>query len=593
MRFTEEFIEQVRAGNPIADVVGEYVHLQKKQGNKYWACCPFHNEKTPSFSVSPEKGFFYCFGCHAGGDVFKFVQQYENCSFLEAVEKLANRIHLALPEEDMSPEERKREAYRRRLYEVCELAADYFHNCLTKTRMGTVGIDYWKKRGLTAQTIVDFKLGYAPPEWDRMFRDFSARGYDAQVLVDAGLCMRKNGKVYDRFRGRCMFPIRDAKGRTVAFGGRILEQGEPKYLNSAETPIFNKGRLLYGLERAMPAIRQSGQAVLVEGYMDVVGVYNQGVKNVVASLGTAFTEDQARLLKRLAKEVIVAYDMDRAGREATKRVIEIAAKNGLRLRIATLPDGKDPDEYIKDHGVEAWLQVMRSAQDVVDYRLEEEISAQDITNADGKNAVLKEIFPLLADLDNAVAVDGYLGKIAKRLRMDEGIIRSEATRYFQKNKRDIYVAPARTKEGDSRSENENLKQRKAEEQVLGYILDDGPGANALFEALAVDDFETSLYRKWYSVLQAHWQEQEPLKLGESDFESEEEKAKLAEILIGSERPEGELRENYIRPLKVAALQRAYDEHCRRAEECDRQGDADGYRREMLAGMKVNEELRKW
>ncbi|WP_036466937.1 DNA primase, partial [Negativicoccus succinicivorans] len=197
MQFSKEFIEQVRAGNPIVDVVGSYVPLTRKQNN-YWACCPFHEEKTPSFSVSPDKEFFYCFGCHAGGDVFQFVQKIENISFPESVEKLAQRIGLEIPKTDLSPAEREREEERQRLYEICDLAASYFHNCLTKTRMGAAGIDYFKKRGLSAQTIVDFKLGFAPPQWDRLYRDFRERGYREKDLIKSGLCLTKNGKTYDR-----------------------------------------------------------------------------------------------------------------------------------------------------------------------------------------------------------------------------------------------------------------------------------------------------------------------------------------------------------------------------------------------------------
>ncbi len=591
VRFTEDFVEQVRAGNDIVQVIGEAVALQKK-GKTYWACCPFHHEKTPSFSVSPEKNFFYCFGCHEAGDVFSFIQKYEHCTFPEAVERLANRIHLEVPQADLSPAERKREKWRQALYEVNERAADYFHNCLTKTALGAPGLAYWQRRGLSAQTVVDFKLGYAVDEWSRLYRDFTKRGYSKELLLAAGLCTEKNGEVYDRFRGRCMFPIRDTKGRVVGFGGRILDAGEPKYLNSPETAIFNKRNLLFALSRALPAIRKTEQAVLVEGYMDVVGVHNQGVTNVVASLGTAFTEAQARLLHRSAKELLIAYDMDGAGRAATKRAIEIARKVGIRLRIVTLPDGKDPDEYIRTHGAEAWQEAVRAAQGVIDYSLKMALRQGNPTTIEGKNKILSEMLPLIVETENAVAIDGYLTKLAGALRMNEGLVRSEAQKYIEQTKKDVYVAPASSSAQESTSATGVTQRRKAEERLIGYLLQGGDVA-AVAEQVPPSDFTDPLWQAVYAQCLAV--RDETGALAEERIRAavpEEERERYARAVM-AELPAGGTATAYMRPLRRAALQDIYEQHCRQAEEYIRQGDEARYREEMKAGMKANEQLREW
>ena len=558
MQFSKEFIEQVRAGNPIVDVVGSYVPLTRKQNN-YWACCPFHEEKTPSFSVSPDKEFFYCFGCHAGGDVFQFVQKIENISFPESVEKLAQRIGLEIPKTDLSPAEREREEERQRLYEICDLAASYFHNCLTKTRMGAAGIDYFKKRGLSAQTIVDFKLGFAPPQWDRLYRDFRERGYREKDLIKSGLCLTKNGKTYDRFRGRCIFPIRDDKGRVVAFGGRIIEEGEPKYLNSPESPIFHKGDLLFAMERARKEIRKTKQAVLVEGYMDVVGVHNLGVTNVVASLGTAFTERQAQLLRRICDVAIVAYDMDRAGREATRRAIAIARETGLKLRIATLPDGKDPDEYIKQHGANAWEDVIAMAQNVLDYRLDEIIAAHDATSTDGKNMIVQEFVPEIMQTDNAITIDSYLRRLATRLRMNENIVRSEAQKIAKAQAKNVYIAPAGNRA--ETAEAPRVTPDPAEDDAIRLLFSGSAQRQDLLDQLTIEDFTDPLWKNIFAFLQTTANDTvSAAQIGREISLTVDEQARLSGVIIDGLTPRTTDVALLIRRLRKATLVRSYNAH---------------------------------
>lgn len=588
MQFSKEFIEKVRAGNPIVDVVGSYVPLTRKQNN-YWACCPFHEEKTPSFSVSPDKEFFYCFGCHAGGDVFQFVQKIENISFPESVEKLAQRIGLEIPKADLSPAEREREEERQRLYEICDLAADYFHNCLTKTRMGAVGIEYFKKRGLSAQTIVDFKLGFAPPQWDRLYRDFRERGYREKDLIKSGLCLTKNGKTYDRFRGRCMFPIRDDKGRVVAFGGRIVEEGEPKYLNSPESPIFHKGDLLFAMERARKEIRRTKQAVLVEGYMDVVGVHNLGVTNVIASLGTAFTQRQAQLLRRICDVAIVAYDMDRAGREATRRAIAIARESGLKLRIATLPDGKDPDEYIKQHGAKAWEDVIAMAQNVLDYRLDEIIASHDATTADGKNMIVQEFIPEIMQTDNAITIDSYLRRLATRLRMNENIVRSEAQKIAKTQAKDVYIAPAGNHA--EATDAPRVTADPAEDDTMHLLFSGSAQRRELLDQLTTEDFTDPLWKNIFAFLQTTANDTvNAAQIGREISLTADEQARLSGVIIDGLTPRTTDVALLIRRLRKATLVRSYNAHRKAAEQYNQAGDVEAFRREMELVVEISQRI---
>ena len=588
MQFSKEFIEQVRAGNPIVDVVGSYVPLTRKQNN-YWACCPFHEEKTPSFSVSPDKEFFYCFGCHAGGDVFQFVQKIENISFPESVEKLAQRIGLEIPKTDLSPAEREREEERQRLYEICDLAASYFHNCLTKTRMGAAGIDYFKKRGLSAQTIVDFKLGFAPPQWDRLYRDFRERGYREKDLIKSGLCLTKNGKTYDRFRGRCMFPIRDDKGRVVAFGGRIIEEGEPKYLNSPESPIFHKGDLLFAMERARKEIRKTKQAVLVEGYMDVVGVHNLGVTNVVASLGTAFTQRQAQLLRRICDVAIVAYDMDRAGREATRRAIAIARETGLKLRIATLPDGKDPDEYIKQHGANAWEDVIAMAQNVLHYRLDEIIAAHDATSTDGKNMIVQEFVPEIMQTDNAITIDSYLRRLATRLRMNENIVRSEAQKIAKAQAKNVYIAPAGNRA--ETAEAPRVTPDPAEDDAIRLLFSGSAQRQDLLDQLTIEDFTDPLWKNIFVFLQTTANDTvSAAQIGREISLTADEQARLSGVIIDGLTPRTTDVALLIRRLRKATLVRSYNAHRKAAERYNQAGDVEAFRREMELVVEISQNI---
>ena len=420
---SKEFVEQVSAETDILSVVSSYVPLRRK-GNRYWGCCPFHHEKTASFQVKPDEGFFYCFGCHVGGNAFKFISLIENINYYEAVKRQAEKLGIPIPTAEQSPQEIARENHLNDLRKIHEMAGSFYHNCLTKTGYGKDGLEYLHGRGITDQIIEEFKLGFAPDAWNKLSTAFLKRDVPAKLLLDGGLgMMRQGGGVYDRFRNRVMIPIMDERGRIVAFGGRVLGQGEPKYLNSPETAIFNKRKLLFGLDKAKKAIQQEGFALVVEGYMDAISVYAAGVHNVVASLGTAFTQEQCRHIMRYGAELYFCYDSDAAGQNATVRGLSIARSTGAKVKVVSIPDGKDPDEFIRKHGVEAFRELLKKALPLVDFYIEYVKSKVDISRLEGKLQALNELMPLLSSIrgDN-VERNVYVRKLSSLLDMDESEI---------------------------------------------------------------------------------------------------------------------------------------------------------------------------
>lgn len=429
VKLTEEFVEQVSAETDILSVVSSYVPLRRK-GNRYWGCCPFHHEKTASFQVKPDEGFFYCFGCHVGGNAFKFISLIENINYYEAVKRQAEKLGIPIPTAEQSPQEIARENHLNDLRKIHEMAGSFYHNCLTKTGYGKDGLEYLHGRGITDQIIEEFKLGFAPDAWNKLSTAFLKRDVPAKLLLDSGLgMMRQGGGVYDRFRNRVMIPIMDERGRIVAFGGRVLGQGEPKYLNSPETAIFNKRKLLFGLDKAKKAIQQEGFALVVEGYMDAISVYAAGVHNVVASLGTAFTQEQCRHIMRYGAELYFCYDSDAAGQNATVRGLSIARSTGAKVKVVSIPDGKDPDEFIRKHGVEAFRELLKKALPLVDFYIEYVKSKVDISRLEGKLQALNELMPLLSSIrgDN-VERNVYVRKLSSLLDMDESEILNTSSR---------------------------------------------------------------------------------------------------------------------------------------------------------------------
>lgn len=425
----DDFVERVRSSSDILAVISSYVHLKKK-GNRYWGCCPFHNEKTPSFSVVPHQGFFYCFGCHAGGNVFKFLSLIENVSYYEAIKLQAQRLNIPIPTYRKNAREVAEEQERNELLKIHELAGSFFHNCLTKTGLGAPGRDYFSTRQINSNIIEQFKLGYAPNLWDKLYTSFLKRGISKELLARSGLITIKDtGKAYDRFRNRVIIPIADEHGHIVGFGGRIISNNDsPKYLNSPETIIFNKRYLLFGLNLAQKAIKEKDFAIVVEGYMDAISLHSYGITNAVASLGTAFTLQQCRKILRFSSNIYFCYDSDNAGQNATMRALAIASSNGANVRVISIPDGKDPDEFVKKHGAKAFYALIDKALPLMEFQLHYVLKNVDGNTLEGKLSAVNQLMPLLANISNAVERNEYIIRISNVLGIDEGVIRSDLQR---------------------------------------------------------------------------------------------------------------------------------------------------------------------
>lgn len=415
-----EIIEEIRQKADIVETVSGYVSL-KKQGRNFVGLCPFHTEDTPSFVVSPDKQIYYCFGCQHGGNVINFVMEMDHLSLPEAAEKLADQCGVIIPEEHYSQKDISRQHKKKTFYDMYEKAAGFYHQVLEKAPEGAAGRAYLQKRGLEPKIITDFKLGFSPAEpWDALYQYLSRAGFRDSDMVEAGLITKssKNQKCYDKFRNRVMYPILDYKGQFIAFGGRVLDNELPKYLNSQDSLIFNKSENLYGLFVAGQSIRKENCVVIMEGYMDVLTAHQHGVTNAVASLGTAFTPEHAKLLKRYTDRVILAYDGDGAGTKATIRGIDILREMGFEIRIVSFPAGQDPDDFLKANGKEGWDDlVAQKSLGVLDFKLNLALNHHDCEKPEGKGAIVKELLPDIAKCQSLVERDSFIAVVAGKLKV--------------------------------------------------------------------------------------------------------------------------------------------------------------------------------
>lgn len=421
------FKEQVRREADIVKIISEYVPLKKK-GSRYWGCCPFHGEKTPSFAVDESKGLFHCFGCGVGGDVFSFIMKQENLSFVDALKFLANKFNIPIPEREKNSAELARDKEAKEIYAANDWAAKFFHSCLLNTQYGKRALAYLAGRGIGTEIITRFDLGLAPDGFDRLNKGLLSKGVTQETMVKAGLVnSRKSGGVYDKFRGRIMIPIKNPRGRVVGFTGRILDAASSpaKYMNTGDTPWFHKGNLLFGLDAAMSSIRKQQCAVIVEGHMDAISLHAAGIDWAVASMGTAFTEHQANLIKRLVPEIIFCFDSDGAGKNAAMRAIPIAQKTGLKCKVLHVPDGKDPDEFVRKQGAEAFQQLLRNAQSGVDYEINTTLAKHDLEQLTGKVEAVTEVLPFIASCESEVEVGERIRFLARTLAIDESLIQTE------------------------------------------------------------------------------------------------------------------------------------------------------------------------
>jgi DNA primase len=408
---SEDVIQKVKELNNIVDVVSETVRL-KRTGKYYVGLCPFHHEKTPSFTVTPDKGIYKCFGCGEAGNVISFVMKTRNASFSDAIQILADRVNIDIKYKD-------RNSYganpNEKLYKINVEAARYFFSNLRRNKNS---MNYLTSRGITERTITNFGLGYAVDSWDGLLRFLKSKGYSELDMLAAGLIIKSNkGSLYDRFRNRIIFPVFDYKGRVIGFGGRVLDNSKPKYLNSPETNIFKKGTNLYGLNFAMKN-NTDGMFIIVEGYMDCISLHQYGINSAVASLGTALTSNQAKLLKRYADKVIISYDADLAGEKATLRGLHILKEEGFDVRVLTIPEGKDPDEYIRSHGKDAFLRLMECSTQLIDYRIEKAAEGIDLRNSQNLVKYAEAALDIIKDL-KPVEKDLYVRKLSDKTGINE------------------------------------------------------------------------------------------------------------------------------------------------------------------------------
>ncbi len=565
---SDDFIDKLRAQADIVSIVSEYVPLNKK-GRNYWGCCPFHQEKTPSFSVAPDKGFFYCFGCQAGGDVFRFLMRVENIGFGDAVKLLAQKLNIPVPEKERTEAEKLREREREELLRANMLARDFFHAYLIKSPLGAAALSYLEERGLTVEVIKDLKLGFAPEAWNMLSTALQKRGVASDTLVKAGLAVpRSQEGVYDRFRNRIMFPIEDIRERVIGFGGRVMDTSQPKYLNSPETILFNKRTVLYNIPRAYRAIKEAGHAVVVEGYMDAIALATNGVPNVVASLGTAFTPEQSRLLLHYAPEIIFAYDSDAAGQNATMRALSIVRSSGAVVKVASFPDGKDPDEFVRKHGAEAVRNRITAATGLLDFQMSRVLGESDYSDLAGKVSVINRAVPYLAMSGSAVEVDAHIARLAEKLGIDENSIRSELKRERGQKEAGRPTIVHVRRSADS-------KEIVAEEYVLRQTLEQPDRFADIKKSLTPELFQSGPRR---NLAEAIWQSYASGKVPRAENLVqilEESAVKLLSRLMlnGESGPDvSQALDDCIRIMLLARLNEQYEAHRMQADEMLRKGD---------------------
>jgi DNA primase len=425
-------LEQIRAANDIVDVIGAYIPL-KRAGTNFRALCPFHREKSPSFNVNPHHQIFKCFGCGKGGDVFTFVREYENLEFMDAVRRLAERASIPL-EFDNNPALQQQKHIKEVLWNIHEQITQRWQSALANEAGGQIARDYLAKRGVSAEAIKLFRLGAAPESWDDTVNWAKSKGHDLAIVAQAGLIVQKEGsdRYYDRFRGRLIFPICDEQGRVIAFSGRILsgDEKQAKYVNSPETPIFTKGKVFFGIDKSKRPMLDAQSAIICEGQLDLMACYMAGVQNVVAPQGTALTPDHARILKRYVEEVVLCFDADNAGQNAATRSLDPLLAAGLAIRVATIPNGKDPDDFIKQHGGEAFREIIEHAEGFFDWYLKRLCITHDPRSDKGRVAILREFGEALVKTRNAVLIDTHAQKAALRLGVSVDSVRAE----FKKTK---------------------------------------------------------------------------------------------------------------------------------------------------------------
>ena len=503
MAFPEGFLQELKMRNDITEVVSPYVNL-KRRGRNMVGLCPFHGEKTPSFNIYTENGSFYCFGCGVGGDVISFIMKIENLDYVDAVKFLAQRAGMELPENSYDDSMSK---LRKRIYEANREAARFYYKTLYQP-LGKEGLDYLHGRMLSDRTIRHFGLGFADDDWSSLTTHLKSLGFSENELVSANLAVqRRSGNgVYDRFTNSVMFPIIDLRGNVIAFGGRIMTDQKPKYLNTSDTPVFKKSENLFSLNNAKNA--GSRTLMLCEGYMDVIAVTQAGFKNAVATLGTALTTEQAMLIKRYADEVIICYDADEAGQKATARAIPILRNAGLLVRVLTIPNGKDPDEFIKSQGAdgpEAFKAIIDRSGNDVDYRLQKLKADFNLDVSDGKVGYLEAASRIIASIQSPIEQDVYASKLCKEFQIDKNAFKAQLQKLNKSRYREDYRKQQQKIRADLSGRGDRVDTDKAkvprsssaEEALVVYLINNPDSAERISGEISAEQFQNSLMRRYY------------------------------------------------------------------------------------------------
>ncbi len=536
MPLPEAFIQELKARSDLAEVAASYVNL-RHAGRNFVGLCPFHNEKTPSFNIFPENGSFYCFGCGAGGDVITFVRQIENLDYIEAIRFLAQRAGLQVPENSVDDGMSR---VRARIMEINRETARY-SNAVLNSEKGAAGMNYLTERGLTPGTIRHFGLGYAPDSRYSLVDYLEKKGYTQNEMILANVAFKgRSGRAVDRFFSRVMFPIIDLRGNVIAFGGRILTDEKPKYLNTSETPVFNKGSFLFALNFAKNAC--SEQLILCEGYMDVIALHQAGFTNAVATLGTALTPSQAHLMARYTKEVVVSYDADEAGQKAASRAIPILRETGLLVKVLTISGGKDPDEYIRSNGQNGrvkFKQLLETSGNDVEYRLQKIKRECNLQNAEGRVAYLTGAAAVLATLDSRIEQEVYAGKLSEEIGVERPAIMLQVDKNRKKLRKDqeqkefkaFQQQAAGFRDSINPEKSQYLRAASAEEALIAYIVRYPEHAIQIYGVLPPEKFVTEFNRRVYLVIMGRIIDGKATSLTDiSESFSVEEMAAIAKIL---------------------------------------------------------------
>ncbi len=545
-------VDEVRAAADIVKVVGDYVKL-RKAGANYMGLCPFHQEKTPSFAVHPAKQIFHCFGCGVGGDVFKFVMMIDSLTFPEALRRLAEKVGVTLSDTFGDAAYDANARVRTALYKMHEAAAKFFAGQLSGTAEGRLAQAYLEDRGLTDEVVGRFRLGYAPADGQALTRHLTGAGYEAELLEKSGLVGHdaERSRRYDRFRRRIIFPIANDSGKVVAFAGRALGDEQPKYLNSPETPIYTKGRVLYHLDRAAQAIRKLDYTILVEGYMDCIAVASGGIENAVASCGTSLTEGQIRLLARYSRRVVVNYDPDSAGVAATERSLALLLEEGFEAKVLALPGGLDPDSFIRKEGAARYRELLAGAPGYIDYLTDRAIAAHNINTPEGKVGAANSVLPHLARVPNPMLRAELASRLAERLHLDEHLLRGELRRVAGSARSEMRIQP----------ESAAPKATTAEKELLRAFIEDQGLADELLSQMVeqgmLEGLVTEPIFKRFLELRRQGENAEPAAL-EGPLSAEARRVLYESLFWAVEPPDRGRIDRHLRALRARRARRQLD-----------------------------------